>query len=155
PMGGLSSPAATTGRCVCGTSRRMRRSGSSRGTRPPSGRSPSSTMAGMCCPPARTRRSACGVCGAERNSRVERPLTDEQSASGGKAMSEEGFLRSILDGPRDDVSPLVYADWLEEQEGPEPAAKAEFLRLTVELAHVPERLIGRRKAVAERLQQLA
>jgi uncharacterized protein (TIGR02996 family) len=70
-------------------------------------------------------------------------------------MSEEGFLRAILERPKDDTSPLVYADWLEEQQGPVPAARAEFLRLTVELASMARADIRRMKAIQKRLQELA
>src|SRR5262245_3046509 len=70
-------------------------------------------------------------------------------------MSEEGFLRAVLERPKDDTTPLVYADWLEEQEGPEAAAKAEFLRLTVELASMARANVRRMKAINNRLQELA
>jgi uncharacterized protein (TIGR02996 family) len=49
-------------------------------------------------------------------------------------MDDTAFLRAILDNPADDAPRLVYADWLEEQNDPAAAAKAEFLRATAELA---------------------
>src|SRR4051812_25601286 len=70
------------------------------------------------------------------------------------AMTEDGFLQAILESPKADVSPLVYADWLDEQGDPVSAAKAEFLRLTVQ----PQPGTGKkrwRKGRAARLQELA
>lgn len=46
-----------------------------------------------------------------------------------------GLLRDILEHPHDDTPRLVYADWLEDAgEG----ARAEFIRVQIELAHHPE-----------------
>lgn len=47
----------------------------------------------------------------------------------------EELLRAILDNPEDDVVRLVYADWLEEHGEGE---RAEFIRVQVELAGLPE-----------------
>ena len=69
-------------------------------------------------------------------------------------MTEDVFLRAMLDNPRDDVSCLVYADWLDEQGNAESIAKAEFLRLTVQLAAGSETK-GKRRATRTRLRQLA
>jgi uncharacterized protein (TIGR02996 family) len=69
-------------------------------------------------------------------------------------MSEEGFLQAILDDPKGPVTPLIYADWLEEQGDAVSTAKAEFLRLTVERASGPTKK-GRRRARKKRLQALA
>src|SRR5262245_60894922 len=49
---------------------------------------------------------------------------------------ERAFLMAILQRPDDDVTKLVYADWLEEQGDP----RGEFLRLMVQLRR--ERLIS-------------
>jgi uncharacterized protein (TIGR02996 family) len=50
-------------------------------------------------------------------------------------LSEEaGFLSAIRQTPADDIARLVYADWLDEQGGPANTAKAEFIRLELELA---------------------
>lgn len=49
-------------------------------------------------------------------------------------MHDEAFIREILTNPKDDVARQVYADWLEEQADPVASAKAEYLRVTVELA---------------------
>lgn len=49
----------------------------------------------------------------------------------------DAFLQALLDRPRDDVSRLVYADWLEDQNDPTAALQAEYLRLTVEAARGP------------------
>jgi uncharacterized protein (TIGR02996 family) len=46
---------------------------------------------------------------------------------------ERGFLRALREDPNDEVSRLVYADWLEERGSP----RGEFLRLEVELSHMP------------------
>jgi uncharacterized protein (TIGR02996 family) len=42
---------------------------------------------------------------------------------------DRAFVQDILDHPEDDAPRLVYADWLEEQGGPERAARAEFIRV--------------------------
>lgn len=42
---------------------------------------------------------------------------------------EDAFLRKLLEQPNNDLTRLVYADWLDEQGTPEATAKAEFLRL--------------------------
>src|SRR4051812_44592846 len=47
---------------------------------------------------------------------------------------ETAFLRAIVDNPDDDVARLVFADWLDEHG---LADKAEFVRLEVELNHLP------------------
>jgi uncharacterized protein (TIGR02996 family) len=70
-------------------------------------------------------------------------------------MREDGFLRSILDNPKDDTPFLVYADWLEEQGDAVAAAKAEFLRLTVGLSAQPDAEAGQRDLRSQRLQLLA
>lgn len=61
-------------------------------------------------------------------------------------MSErDAILSAILADPADDVSRLVYADWLEETGRSVAAARARFIRLQIELArgvpaqHFPER----------------
>jgi uncharacterized protein (TIGR02996 family) len=46
----------------------------------------------------------------------------------------EALYQAILDDPEDDASRLVYADWLEENGGPAGQARAEFIRVQVELA---------------------
>jgi uncharacterized protein (TIGR02996 family) len=46
-----------------------------------------------------------------------------------------GFLRAILSEPEDDGVRLIYADWLEDHDQP---ARAEFIRLQLDLAHLPE-----------------
>jgi uncharacterized protein (TIGR02996 family) len=60
-------------------------------------------------------------------------------------MSErDALLSAILADPADDVSRLVYADWLEETAVPVAVARARFIRAQVELAgdvpaqHFPE-----------------
>jgi uncharacterized protein (TIGR02996 family) len=69
-------------------------------------------------------------------------------------MSDDPFLRAILNEPGNDAPRLVYADWLEEQGDPVSAAKAEFLRLSVQIAARTESK-GRRRTQKKRLQQLA
>jgi uncharacterized protein (TIGR02996 family) len=69
-------------------------------------------------------------------------------------MNEDGFLRAILADPADDAALLVYADWLEEQGDPTAVSKAEFLRLTVDLAGAPTGT-GSTKVRRKRLGELA
>jgi uncharacterized protein (TIGR02996 family) len=69
--------------------------------------------------------------------------------------TDADFLANLLADPTDDTTRLVYADWLEEQGDPVSAAKAEFLRLTVQLATSAERGKSRTKRWGDRLQQLA
>src|SRR3954471_17475622 len=47
---------------------------------------------------------------------------------------EDDLLRAIRHDPDDDSLRLVYADWLEEHGGPEGLARAEFIRVQMELA---------------------
>jgi uncharacterized protein (TIGR02996 family) len=69
-------------------------------------------------------------------------------------LSDDNFLAQLQTDPAANDTRLVYADWLEERGDPASAAKAEFLRVTVELAagKGPKRW---RKAREKRLQQLA
>src|SRR5262245_27809063 len=53
------------------------------------------------------------------------PVSDERD----EMDDELAFLRAILETPADDVSRLVYADWLDERVDP----RAEFLRLDCQL----------------------
>src|SRR5438105_4256662 len=73
-------------------------------------------------------------------------------------MSErDAILSAILADPADDVSRLVYADWLEETGRPVAVARARFIRLQIELArgipdrHFPERV----SEITEELDALA
>jgi uncharacterized protein (TIGR02996 family) len=50
---------------------------------------------------------------------------------------EEAFLQAICEAPSDDVPRLVYADWLEENGGPDGADRAEFIRVQIERARLP------------------
>jgi uncharacterized protein (TIGR02996 family) len=43
---------------------------------------------------------------------------------------DEAFLAAIAERPDDDLTRLVYADWLEERDDP----RAEYVRLAVEAA---------------------
>jgi uncharacterized protein (TIGR02996 family) len=69
-------------------------------------------------------------------------------------LSDGNFLAQLLADPAANDTRLVYADWLEERGDAASAGKAEFLRVTVELAagRGPKRW---RKARQKRLQQLA
>src|SRR5262249_33108972 len=65
--------------------------------------------------------------------------------SGVTAMDERALLAAIQADPEDDLPRLAYADWLEER-GAASLARAEFIRVQVELArgcegapHYPER----------------
>ncbi len=55
--------------------------------------------------------------------------------------AEQGFLESIKESPGDDGLRLIFADWLEDHG---QSQRAEFLRLQVELAPLPERHPRRR-----------
>jgi uncharacterized protein (TIGR02996 family) len=46
----------------------------------------------------------------------------------------EALFQAILAEPEEDTPRLVYADWLEEQGGPQEQARAEFIRVQIELA---------------------
>jgi uncharacterized protein (TIGR02996 family) len=53
-------------------------------------------------------------------------------------MSDEaGLLATIHSHPNDDTPRLVYADWLDEQGGEGNAARAEYIRLEIEIARTP------------------
>jgi uncharacterized protein (TIGR02996 family) len=70
-------------------------------------------------------------------------------------MTEEtAFVASLRMAPGDNDIRLVYADWLEDQGNPLSAAKAEFLRLTVQAADHGDSK-QKVKARQRRLQQLA
>jgi uncharacterized protein (TIGR02996 family) len=47
---------------------------------------------------------------------------------------EDAFLQDIVEHPDDDAPRLVYADWLEERGDRQSVARAEFIRVQVELA---------------------
>jgi uncharacterized protein (TIGR02996 family) len=47
----------------------------------------------------------------------------------------DALLRAICDAPDDDAPRLIYADWLDEHGDPR---QAEFIRVQIELAQVPE-----------------
>ena len=64
--------------------------------------------------------------------------------------SHAGFLRDILANPEDDAPRLVYADWLDEHG---EAARAEFIRVQVRLAALPEGA-DERLELARRQRQL-
>jgi uncharacterized protein (TIGR02996 family) len=68
--------------------------------------------------------------------------------------TEEAFLQAVLADSTDDSIHLVYADWLEERGDAVSAVKAEFLRLTVQLA-ASLQTRGKRKKQRQRLQQLS
>jgi uncharacterized protein (TIGR02996 family) len=48
---------------------------------------------------------------------------------------DDSFLQAIIESPDDDTPRLVYADWLEDNGLPE---RAEFIRVQIELAHLPD-----------------
>src|SRR5690349_17980473 len=47
---------------------------------------------------------------------------------------EDAFLQAIIDSPDDDAPRLLFADWLEERGD---VARAEFIRVQIELARLP------------------
>src|SRR5262245_43696023 len=53
-------------------------------------------------------------------------------------MSHAAFLNTIRMVPDDDTARLVYADFLDEQGSPADSARAEFIRVQIELARLPE-----------------
>ncbi len=53
------------------------------------------------------------------------------------ATLEEAFLQAIFTEPEEDTHRLAYADWLEERGGAAAQARAEFIRVQVELARLP------------------
>jgi uncharacterized protein (TIGR02996 family) len=63
---------------------------------------------------------------------------------------EIAFLHTILERPRDDAPRLVYADWLEERGD---TARAEFIRVQIELANLPP-ADPRRAALQQREREL-
>jgi uncharacterized protein (TIGR02996 family) len=50
---------------------------------------------------------------------------------------EQSLLDAIWEEPHDDAVRLVYADWLEEQGGEELLARAELIRVQIELSRIP------------------
>ena len=51
-------------------------------------------------------------------------------------MDDEGFLSALRENPNDDVTRLIYADWLQERGD----VRGEYLRLEHELSRIPLRL---------------
>jgi uncharacterized protein (TIGR02996 family) len=68
--------------------------------------------------------------------------------------TDADFLRNLLHDPADDTTRLVYADWLDEQGDATARARAEFLRLELEIAALPD-AGSRREAVDTRLRERA
>ena len=68
-------------------------------------------------------------------------------------MSDEDFLRTILETPSDSDALRVYADWLEEN-GEEESPKIEYLRLSAEIGKL-SLLNEQRERGRRRLQKLA
>lgn len=50
--------------------------------------------------------------------------------------TESAFLADILAKPDDDLPRLVFADWLDERDGPGDRERSEFIRVQVELAKI-------------------
>jgi uncharacterized protein (TIGR02996 family) len=67
---------------------------------------------------------------------------------------EEAFLHSICENPDDDTSRLVFADWLEENGGASGRARAQFIRIGIEMAKLPPR-DPRRNVLMERENRVA
>ncbi len=51
-------------------------------------------------------------------------------------MTADALLQAILANPGADAPRLIYADWLEERDGPGDAERAEFVRVQCELARL-------------------
>jgi uncharacterized protein (TIGR02996 family) len=64
---------------------------------------------------------------------------------------DDAFLQAIIETPDDDTPRLVYADWLEDQGQPE---RAEFIRVQIALATLPEADRLRRQELKARERQL-
>jgi uncharacterized protein (TIGR02996 family) len=75
-------------------------------------------------------------------SRAERMSSSEQ----------EAFLEAIFAAPEDDTARLAYADWLDERGQP---ARAEFIRVQIELARLTESHTKRTKPQEKRITKLA
>ncbi|MCE9568269.1 MAG: TIGR02996 domain-containing protein [Planctomycetes bacterium] len=70
-------------------------------------------------------------------------------------MNEEtAFLSAIRQNPADETARLVYADWLDEQGDPASIAKAEFIRLELQMAPAPTQSLNRIRWL-NKLQKLA
>ena len=65
-------------------------------------------------------------------------------------MNHDDFLRAIIENPDDDALRLVFADWLEERGEND---RAEFIRVQIELARLPEG-DRRRRRLEEREEEL-
>jgi uncharacterized protein (TIGR02996 family) len=50
----------------------------------------------------------------------------------------DAFLNAIIASPEDDAPRLIYADWLDERGDPADAARAEFIRVQVELSRLAD-----------------
>jgi uncharacterized protein (TIGR02996 family) len=53
---------------------------------------------------------------------------------GGAMSDHDALLAAVLDRPEDDTPRLILADWLDDQMTPVATARAEFIRIQVELA---------------------
>jgi uncharacterized protein (TIGR02996 family) len=58
-------------------------------------------------------------------------------------MFPDAFLQDICENPEDDIPRLVHADWLEDQGDVGSLARAEFIRVQIELARLLEEDPGR------------
>jgi uncharacterized protein (TIGR02996 family) len=64
------------------------------------------------------------------------------------------FLEDIALHPNDDTPRLIYADWLEDRAEPDDADRAEFIRVQIELANLPDGQPRRRAELTRREQAL-
>jgi uncharacterized protein (TIGR02996 family) len=63
-------------------------------------------------------------------------------------MNDAAFLAAIQASPDDDLR-LVYADWLDEQGGEASVARAEYIRLSIELARARRHTVGPEQKVKQ------
>ena len=63
----------------------------------------------------------------------------------------DALFQAILDNPEEDAPRLVYADWLEEHD---QAERAQFIRLQIDLARLPEGAPGRTELEVRQLPVL-
>jgi uncharacterized protein (TIGR02996 family) len=69
-------------------------------------------------------------------------------------VNEQGLLDAIWEQPHDDSVRLVYADWLEESGGDANLARAELIRVQIDLARLPGARALAESPHLERLQDL-
>ena len=62
---------------------------------------------------------------------------------------EDGFLAAIRQTPADNTARLVFADWLDEQQGAISKTKAAFIRLELQIAAAPVKSLNHIRWLAQ------